>query len=367
MVWDDRWRLVAVTDELLTILGGGVEQPDPPLGSHAFSTEWVEFQASRPGGTTFDSQRELFGLMVGALLGTTPGGEAELRALVDRRLHDLLEGVEPTAAPGIWSTRVQVNLGDRTTAVDAYIAPVHDAEGRWVGGTTVAKPGVRGAIMSMLALGDGALFARMLPLTRPARRPSAILFADLESSTALARRLSTQAYFALIRRVVVRADESVVGAGGIVGKHVGDGITAFFLAEHASSESRAALACIEAARSMRRDAAAAAERSQLAPSDVVLRFGLHWGSGTYIGRLLTSGRTEITALGDEVNEAARIEACAIGGRCLASKELIERLNPNDARALELEPDCITYTTLHDLPGVSEKARRDAPTIAVVDI
>jgi hypothetical protein len=149
----------------------------------------VEFQASsRPGGTTFDSQRELFGLMVGALLGTTPGGEAELRALVDPRLHDLLEGVEPTAAPGIWSTRVQVNLGDRTTAVDAYIAPVHDCEGRGVGGTTVAKPGGRGAIMSMLALGDGALFDRMLPLTRPARRPSAILFADLESSTALARR-----------------------------------------------------------------------------------------------------------------------------------------------------------------------------------
>ncbi len=52
---------------------------------------------------------------------------------------------------------------------------------------------------------------------------------------------------------------------------------------------------------------------------------------------------------------------------MASKELIERLNPNDARALELEPDRITYTTLHDLPGVSENARRDAPTIAVVDI
>ncbi len=118
---------------------------------------------------------------------------------------------------------------------------------------------------------------------------------------------------------------------------------------------------------MCRDAAAAAERSQLAPSDVVLRFGLHWGSGTYIGRLLTSGRTEVGALGDEVNEAARIEACAKGGRSLASKDLIERLDQDDARALELEPDRITYTALHDLPGVSEKARRDAPAISVADI
>ena len=219
----------------------------------------------------------------------------------------------------------------------------------------------------MLALGDVAVFDRMLSLMRPARRSSAILFADLESSTALARRLSTQAYFALIRRLVVRIDESVVRAGVIVGKHAGDGITAFFLVEHAGSESRAARACIEAAQSMRGDAATAAERSQLAPGDVVLRFGLHWGFGTYIGRLLTSGRTEVTALGDEVYEAARIEACARGGRTLASKDLIERLDADDARALELEPDRITYTTLHDLPGVSEKVSRDAPTIAVADI
>ena len=210
LVWDERWRVVAVTDELLTILGGGIERPDPPLGSHLFSAEWVEFQASRPGGPTLDSQREVFGAVVGALLGTTSGGVAELRALVDPRLHDLLEGVEPMSAPMIWSTRVQVNFGDRTTAVDAYVAPVHDVEGRWVGGTTITKPGVRGAVLSMLALGDVALFDRMLSLMRPARRPSAVLFPDLESSTALARRLSTQAYFALIRRLVVRADEPVV-------------------------------------------------------------------------------------------------------------------------------------------------------------
>jgi hypothetical protein len=69
LVWDDRWRVVAVTDELLTILGGGVERPDPPLGAHVFSAEWVEFQASRPGGPIFESQREVFGAMVGALLG----------------------------------------------------------------------------------------------------------------------------------------------------------------------------------------------------------------------------------------------------------------------------------------------------------
>jgi class 3 adenylate cyclase len=48
----------------------------------------------------------------------------------------------------------------------------------------------------------------------------------------------------------------------------------------------------------------------LQPEDLVMHFGLHWGATLYVGQIATSGRTEVTALGDEVNEAARIEACA---------------------------------------------------------
>ena len=103
------------------------------------------------------------------------------------------------------------------------------------------------------------------------------------------------------------------------------------------------------------------------PDDVVLRFGLHWGSTLYVGNITTAGRTEVTALGDEVNEAARIEACATGGRVLASKDLIERLDPNDANELGLDPDHITYTQLADLATATDKARRDAPAIAVCDV
>jgi hypothetical protein len=68
-----------------------------------------------------------------------------------------------------------------------------------------------------------------------------------------------------------------------------------------------------------------------------------------------------------VNEAARIEACASGGRTLASKSLIERLAPDDAAALGIEPDRVSYERLADLSTATEKARRDAPAIAVCDI
>ena len=98
-----------------------------------------------------------------------------------------------------------------------------------------------------------------------------------------------------------------------------------------------------------------------------MRFGLHWGSTLYVGQIATTGRVEFTALGDEVNEAARIEACAAGGLMLASKNLMERLDPGDAAALDLDPDHVTYTALGDLNSATEKARRDAPAIAVCEI
>jgi len=142
---------------------------------------------------------------------------------------------------------------------------------------------------------------------------------------------------------------------------------AFFLAETLGSESAAARACIEAARSLRAAVTEVAARSGLEAEDVTLRFGLHWGSTLYVGNISTGGRNEVTALGDEVNEGARIEACAGGGRTLASKALVERLDATDARALGLDPDRVSYTAIADLATAADKARRDAPAIAVCDV
>jgi class 3 adenylate cyclase len=361
-VADARGHVVGVTDDMLMIYGSGVERPRVPLGAHIFSEEWVSFQATSMGGVTLEGQRKLFAELAPGLL--VDRDVDELRAMIDPRLHDLLDGLEPSPAGVFWSGRAEVNFGERTTSVDFVAVPLYDEHGERVGSASIGKPGVSGVVMSMLAMGDAALFERILRLVRPARRATAILFADLESSTALSRRLSTHDYFALVRRLTWRADKSVVEAGGIVGKHVGDGITAFFIAEHAGSESAAARACLEAAQAIRRDTAAAARRSALDPDQVVIRIGLHWGATVYIGGLLTTGRMEVTALGDEVNEAARIEACATGGLTLASKQLIERLEGVDADTLGLDTRHMQYQPLGELPGAPEKARRDAPAVAV---
>ena len=47
--------------------------------------------------------------------------------------------------------------------------------------------------------------------------------------------------------------------------------------------------------------------------DVKVNVGLHWGATLMVGQVATRGRLEVTALGDQMNEAARIEAAAKGG------------------------------------------------------
>jgi len=222
-------------------------------------------------------------------------------------------------------------------------------------------------VATVASAGDPRHFERMQTLARAGRRPGAILFADLEASSPLARRLPTASYFSLGRRLVRMADQCVIDAGGLVGRHGGDGVVAFFLAEIAGTESAAARGCIEAARALQQALPDIATRSGLEPDAVVLRFGLHWGSKLFVGQVTTSGRAEVNALGDEVNETARIEACATGGLVLGSKDLLERLDKDDATALDLDLERLSYTALADLPGATEKARRDAPAIAVSEL
>lgn len=367
-VWDARWRLAYLSNEYRTLVNAG--QPltrTQGLGEHFVSREMSAVREAWPAGPTFESFRTALSGFGAYILHGTPGGLAALRETADPRLLEVLETLAPESPPAAWGTRVDARFGNRTMGNDVLMFPLNGTDGTPAGFGLVVKPEMRASVLGMLALGDARLFERMSGLLEPARRPAAVLFADLENSTPLAKRLATPAYFALIRRIASGSDRAVVDAGGIVGKHVGDGVTAFFLADEAGSESAAARGCIEAMRGIRAAAQRAAERSDLAPTDVSIRFGLHWGATLYVGRLMTSGRAEVTALGDEVNEGARLEACATGGLALASKALIERLDTGDAAALGIDPARLSYTLLADLPTATEKARRDAPAIAVCEI
>jgi class 3 adenylate cyclase len=370
-IYDHEYRLVYMTEDIRRTNGGLVEMATVPLGAYCFGPEYIDAALSWRGSRwTLDSMRMTFSALGSWALADAPGGREEMRELVDPRLRHMLDALSPAdERTALTYVIPSLTMGVRNSIdVTQLAVRIRDEKDHFVGIMCMAMTAVgMSTIGALVSIGDLGHFERMQRVARPGRRPAAILFADLEGSSPLARRLSTASYFALGRRLARGADQCVIDAGGLVGRHVGDGMVAFFLAETAGSESAAARSCISAARALRVAVREIAARSELKPEDVVLRFGLHWGSNLYVGNISTAGRSEVTALGDEVNEAARIEACASGGRALASKDLMERLDPEDSAALDLDPTSVTYIQLGDLSTATEKASRDAPTIPVCEV
>jgi class 3 adenylate cyclase len=102
-------------------------------------------------------------------------------------------------------------------------------------------------------------------------------------------------------------------------------------------------------------------------ADCPINVGLHWGGSLYMGQLVTGGRLEVTALGDEVNECARIQETARDGAILVSKTMVENLSGEDAAALDFDLDGLSYSPIAAIPTASEKAVRDAGGIAVATL
>src|ERR1039457_5061826 len=329
-ILDASWRLVFATDEVRLSYGDTGAATSVPIGHHYFGAELARFREMTAvvWFGTLEARREWFRRMGPYVLASTAGGRESLRRVVNPELSDLIDELEPLELPQVLTPGIaSLSFEGAQVVSPITLYRIDDVHGYFAGVVTQAKPA---AGMSQLgaasATSDLAHLERMRLVERPDRRPAAILIADLEASSPLARRLSTAQYFAFGDHFVRAADQSIIDEGGIVGRHAGDGVTAFFLAETAGSESRAARSCIAASRALRAALGEVAARSEIPAAELSLRFGLHWGATLYVGRILTAGRSEVTALGDEVNETARIEACATGGRTPASKSLIERLH-----------------------------------------
>jgi class 3 adenylate cyclase len=361
--FDTEWRTVALTDELAAVHGD-----DVIFGVFMFGPDQQDrFLQGRSGGNSLEENQNQLRRVGEWILADMHIGRDELRAMLHPDLREFVDEIEPTHATANGYVTTTSYLG-RTFGVAGYFQRVRDSEGQVVGTVLINKPAVGMTTMSIMTMtGDLEHFNRMIQLGEARRRAAAVLFADIEGSTALSKRLPTESYFTFVRRIMRAADQAVIDAGGLVGRHVGDGVTAFFVAETAGSEPSAARGCIGAARALQAAVVKVADRHGLGADGVTLRAGLHWAATPFIGSIITSGRSEVTALGDDVNNAARIEACATGGRILASKELIERLDPVDAAALGIDLSGVSYTQLADLDTVTDKARRDAPAIAVCDL
>lgn len=345
------------------------------LGHH-----WAEFSLSEEF-LAATSRRSVMraGLdLLPPLMHGTPGGRERLREILTSILGaDAAAVVDqvPDTAPPIWGLSFKWSPAEGMAPVATSLLGIriHDDNGDYVGNVGIYIGALPYTVASMLARGDPAILERSARLIKPGRRQAVVLFADLQASSLLSRNLPSAVFFKVVQSVITEIDGAVAAHEGVVGRHAGDGLSAFFVVEQVGSSSGACRAAVEAARDIKARVAEAGARLEAESGgavrglDCVVNVGVHWGGTLYMGQLLTEGRLEVTALGDAVNECARIQECARDGQALASKALMENMSSDDASALGLDPDALAYRTIAEIPGVSEKAKRDAGVISVVTL
>jgi adenylate cyclase len=157
-----------------------------------------------------------------------------------------------------------------------------------------------------------------------AEKEIAILFADLRGFTRLSEHKLPFDVVFLLNRYFAEMGRAIEEAGGRVDKFIGDGIMALFGID--TSPEAGARAALAAARGMGAslDALNRALASDLSEP---LRMGiaLHAGS-TIVGEMGYARATSVTAIGDAVNTASRLETLTkeFGAQLVLSEE-IERL------------------------------------------
>lgn len=389
-IYDSDANLVWVSSEMKELVG---EHDETKLGygKHIFEAYMTETWSS---SVSSESQVHMVVEELAYVMFDTPGGKERLKEMFlthfrevdpeclpagldpgeisEEALMQIVDAVEPLEPPLVRTGNIeflQASLPPMT--VNEVAVRLFD-QGEFIGTACLYDPGLPARVLALVARGDEEMFSRMAKLVEPGRHKAAILFADLQASAALSRRLPSAAYFKLVRAITTAIDEVVIRHTGIVGKHAGDGVTAFFLADDVGSAAGAACAALKTAREIGSAATTAAkevgdETGLIEASDCVINVGVHWGGTLYMGQLVTGGRLEVTALGDEVNECARIQQAAREGEVLASKAVIEHISAEGAQELRFDPDLVLYRTIGELPGVPEKSIKDAGGISVTVI
>jgi len=369
MIVDQDLRLRFVSDEFRGFVGLDDDE-ELGYGENVIAAFMREGWRQR---LDLESQLRIFQDLTPYFLHMLPDHERHVLDELPEPFGSLIEGVEPTPPLGLVNTwfhytlegqpKYRVNLAGIVLATDTLDL---------LGYLILTYIDVRPQLASLLTQGDEAMYERMAALVDPGRRRAAILFADVQSSGSLSRQMPSATYFALIRRLAICVDQVIADNLGVVGKHAGDGMTGFFLVNDLGSPSKAAAAAIRSAMQIREVATYAFEEvaGDLVVGNQVtfeMNLGLHWGGTLYMGQLHPGSRLDVTALGDEMNECARIQESADGGDILASKALLEHLTPDDAASVGIDPDKQFYKPLAQLDTAPEKAKRDAGGLPVTKL
>ena len=178
------------------------------------------------------------------------------------------------------------------------------------------------------------------------------LFADIRGSTGLAERLSPAEFHALLDRFFAVAAKAVFDHDGGIDKFVGDEIVAFFFP--LMTGERHAAAAVDTAAAILRATGHDHADGPWVPVGVGVSSGMAW-----VGAVGNEQRTDLTAIGDTVNVAARLGSAARTGEVLLTVEAAVAAGLDQAlerRTLDLKgkstpTDVISLTVGPDVTGV----------------
>jgi len=171
-----------------------------------------------------------------------------------------------------------------------------------------------------------------------------VFFSDVVGFTSISETLLPYDVMYLLNRYFVQAGDIIEGNGGYVDKFIGDGLMAVFGVE---GEKDAPIRAVNAAL----QTLAAIDRMKpfvaaMYDIDFDIRIGLHYGEAV-LGSVGSRGNERLTAIGDIVNVASRVEAAnkEAGTRFLISEDL--------HRLVEDQVETLDFVRTR-LPGTSER-------------
>jgi adenylate cyclase len=180
-------------------------------------------------------------------------------------------------------------------------------------------------VTPLLPEGAGPVEAyRREPQAHGGERYIAILFADIRGFTSISEGKLPYDVVFLLNRYFRATGQAIEAAGGRLDKFIGDGVMAIFGLESGPEE-----ACRQALDAARRMAVALDELNEALSGDLdqPLRIGIGLHAGySIVGEMGYQRATQLTAIGDTVNTASRLESLTkeFGAELVVSQELVER-------------------------------------------
>jgi adenylate cyclase len=156
-----------------------------------------------------------------------------------------------------------------------------------------------------------------------------MLFVDVRGSTALSEQMTVTEFRELINRFFVESTKAIASEDGLLEKLAGDAVAAFWGAGFAGQD--------YVAKTIR-----AAQKIQkiMAQQKIPVGIGVHAGIAYFGAMGSAEGLVNISAIGDEVNTAARIASKAAAGEILVSEQALKAAGVDgshlEARKLELK-------------------------------